>query len=246
MKKIFLSFLYICLIVCICGCGKMIKKKELTYETLQEEFGGIIDIDFSSARECMRLIRNKEYTVGGYVIDKKQNNIIDVDLYIITITDDKGYSNERNTIETFVTQDDFTSIDEGDFIYACGKMEYNNYYTENYPRLDCDNKGSITKNDSGNNISVADYVEDVNKIFDDTFFRIEGVIIQDGTDYEGKPAYKLYESEKSYEEDKSCYISIIFSEEQHNLNGKKIKVIGNYDDLSSYGYGLINCSIVDE
>ena len=66
MKKL-IEFTAVMLCFLLTGCGD--EKKEWTYELLEEEFGGVVELDFDSAVTCLRLLANQSYSVSGYVVD---------------------------------------------------------------------------------------------------------------------------------------------------------------------------------
>lgn len=243
-KSIIISALIILSIstVCLTGCEK--KPKEWTYELLEEELGGIIEDDFLSVKNCLNLIEETDYVVCGYITQKSCSSVIGVDLYNITITDDENYVYDGNTIEVCVTENAFSKVNEGDFIYASGEIEYNRYI-ENTVSMMCHTGGYISLDPIEGSISVKNYIENAKEIFEDTYFKTDGIIIQDGTRSDGIPRYNLYESEEAYKEDKyNNYISIEFTEEQHNINGKILTIIGK--PSLSFSGGLVECSIIDE
>lgn len=243
LKRIISCLLCICIMVCMCGCGASSGKKDWTYELLEEELGGIIEADFESVKSCLNLIEKKEYVVCGYITKKSCLSVIGVDLYNITITDDENYVYNGNTIEVCVTENAFSKVNEGDFIYASGKIEYNSY-TGNTISMMCHTGGYISSEPIDGSISVKNYIENAMNIFKDTYFKTEGFIIQDGTYSNGTPIYRFYESEKAYKENKYGYITIEFYEEQHNINGKIVTIMGKPG--SNISNGLTQCSIVNE
>lgn len=93
-------------------------------------------------------------------------------------------------------------------------------------------------------MSVDDFSNLAETIYNDTYFKTEGLIIKDGEDAEGEPKYYLYPSEESYKENKLTRVELEFSEYQSNINGKNVIVIGNPDGGSS-SQKLYNCSIVE-
>ena len=69
--------------------------------------------------------------------------------------------------------------------------------------------------------------------------------MQDGTYSNGTPMYKFYASEEAYNESKYVYIFVRFMEEQNNLNGRTVVIMGKPTDYIS-GMLLIECSIIEE
>lgn len=242
MKKC-ITFILVCCFL-FSGCGQK-EEKEWTYELLEEEFGGIIETDFESVSKCLNLIENNEFTVCGYITEK---NIVTwySDSYYIVITDDKENSYEKNTINVSIRENDFNKVDEGEFVYVSGRIQYNNYgmaEIENTVSMMCNRDGKISLEAIEESLAVMEYIKLAREIFEDTYFRTEGLIIQD-TYSNGSPKYMLYESEEAYKDSEDSYIAIEFSEEQHNINGKKVVIMGKPGGFISYG--LTACSIIEE
>ena len=93
--------------------------------------------------------------------------------------------------------------------------------------------------------SVSEYIRKTDKIYEETYFKTKGLVIQDGTHYDDSPKYYLYPSEKAYKEEKMTRIELKFINTESNLTGKTITVIGKPDDEATY-QGLKECSIVEE
>lgn len=244
MKKLMI-FLMICCLA-LGGCKNNSEIEEWDYEKLEEEFGGIIELDFESTKNCLDLIERNNYVVSGYIIEKTNSSILGLDLYYIKITDDMDNSYEGNEIDICVTKNDFFKVNEGDYIYASGKMQYTDYggkESENSVSMSCHTGGNISLEPIENCVTVKDYIDTVKNISESTYFQTEGILIQDGEYSNGTPIYKLYESKEAYKENKYGYISIGFLEEQYNMDGKTVVIIGKPDTYLFQG--LVKCSVLE-
>lgn len=240
MRKIKLFTAILLAVVLLGGCGGKKEPKELTYELLEKEFGGIIELDFESAKESLDLLEEHEYATCGFIIEKRESFVLGVELYNITITDNVENSYSENTINVSITKNAFDKVSEGDFIYTIGTMQYTDYggaKNDNFISMSCHVKGYISPNPIENSVSVGEYIKNVKEVSEGTYFQIQGVIIQDGENY------MLYESKEAYKEDKFGYIGLDFLEEQHNLNGKTVTVLGKPNTYLHMG--LVECSIVN-
>lgn len=237
--KMILTF-FVIMVVMFGGCEGKQEPKEWTYELLEKEFGGIIELDFESTKKSLDLLEEHEYVTCGFITEKRESSMFGKELYNITITDDLENSYSGNTINVSITQNAFDKVSEGDFIYASGTMNYVDYggaKSDNSVSMSCHVKGYISPQTIENSVPIKEYIENAREISEETYFQVKGVIIQDGENY------MLYESKEKYKEDKFGYIRLNFTEEQHNLNGKTVTIIGKPD---TYLYmGLIECSISD-
>lgn len=223
------------------------EEKKYTYELLEEDLGGVIEIDFQSVRECLKLIENHDYVVCGYIIEKTSSSMLGVDLFNIKITDDVEDSHNGNTVSINITQNPYEKVLEGDFIYASGTLNYVDYGTskmENSVSMLCHTGGYISSEEIEGYSSVSDYIDMVREISENTWFQTEGVIMQDEEDSNGARIYRLYESKEAYKENKNGYITIEFIEEQKNLNGKIVTIMGRPD--TNLFNGLVDCSIIEK
>lgn len=78
---------------------------------------------------------------------------------------------------------------------------------------------SVNKID-GAYLSVAEFIKLMDKIYKDTYFRAEEIIMQDGEEFEENQKYYLYPSEESYKENKFLRVKLKFLESQANIVGK--------------------------
>ena len=239
MKKVVIALLTLCLF--LCGCGKEEEKFEWTYEALEEELGGIIETDFESAGDCLKLIKNHEFYVCGYIVDKLDVNFMGSEVLGIDIADSMDGASEIFIGLDAETQ---TAPEVGEFVYIKGEYSEGAWGEGTYILNAWSGYVSLEKEDV-EYLSVNNYLKFMKIIFHDTLFRTEGLIIQDGVDSDGVPIYKLYESEETYRDYKYSYITIEFSEQQHNLNGKTVVIIGK-PYISAFQEGLKECSIIEE
>lgn len=212
-------------------------ENELTYEDLEKEFGGIIETDCISVRDYLNELSWKNYYVCGYVVDTNTYSPA-----LLTIADEMTSGNP--TGEIMIMQDEERSplyANEGDFVYASGEVAESFDY-ETYD-LSCYSGYVAEEKIDDEYLSVSDFLKLMGKIYDDTYFKTEGVIIQDGENFEGKPKYYLYPSEESYKEDKLSRVELNFQKTYSNLNGKHVVVMGNPDKNATY-QGLKNCNII--
>lgn len=234
MRKTNVFLIFLITTVLLSGCAEKNEPKEWTYELLEEEFGGIIELDFESTKKSLDLIENNKYAICAYIIQKKEVHMYK-DLYYITVTDNVENSYSGNTIDVCITQNAFNKVSEGEYIYAIGNSGANNDLSSF--SLSCHTNGYISHNEIENALTISEYIKLMEEISKNTYFQVQGVIIQDGENY------MLYESKEAYKENKFGYIRLDFTEEQHNLNGKTVTVIGKTDTFLHMG--LIDCSIVE-
>lgn len=214
------------------GCVRIKKSKEWTYELLEKEFGGIIEVDFKDLEKCLKLIEEHDYNICGYVIpDDYYLNVLG------RITDDKENSNIYNTMDLNLSGEELLKLNDGDFVYASGRVQYADYKTDTPASMRCDIRGNVSIEPMEKSVTIKEYINQVKKIGEDTYFQIQGLIIKDDENY------VLYESKETYKEDKFGYIRLNFAEEQHNLNGKIATIIGK-PDLFLFD-GLKECNVID-
>lgn len=217
------------------------KTKEWTYELLEEEFGGIVEVNYAELRDCLKLLSEEEYMVCGYIRELGSYEFMGHDISHVEIADSKMENKYKNNLYVGCKPFDLKDLSVGDFVYAKGtflaKVEYakNDYSYQ----INADGNVSKEKQEDKDCISVTDFYNLMDKIYDDTLFKVTGLIIKDGD------RYYLYQSEEAYKESKYNRIDIEFSEEQNNLNGKNVTIIGRADTFSNVGTGLIDCSIAD-
>lgn len=249
MKKLLITLL--CCLV-LAGCGKKennnsqdkgseinseeVNKKEWTYEDLEKEFGGIIETDCISVRDCLNELSWKDYYISGYITDLSGN--------ILTITDE--LENETSYKITVAKDTSTQYIPEiGDMVYMkvqnIDSFDDNYYLSDETTNLD---DGYVLKDKTDDNyLSVKAFIDLEDKIYKDTYFKTEGIIMQDGEDINGNPEYYLYPSEQSYKEDKYSRIEVSFRNNYSDLNGKHIVIMGN-PDKNAISQALKNCNIV--
>lgn len=242
-KPLLIWFIYLLLSFLIMYIGANLPIKEWTYDILEQEFGGIIETDCISVRDCLNLLSWEDYSVGGYIVDKHNGSALGYDVYSITISDDKDQTQEYNTISVSVTEYAYSQVQIGDFIYANGS--YSGCYANSH-QLSCNDEGeSLYTEEVKNSTSIQEFIKKMKQIYEDTFFKTEGLIMQDGENYDGEPQYYLYPSAETYKEEKYARIELEFDEIQYNLSGKTVVIIGK-PIHETFGQKLCECSIVKE
>lgn len=243
-KFLIIWFIYLLFSFFMMYVGANLPIKEWTYDILEQEFGGIIETDCISVRDCLNLLSWEDYSVGGYIVDKHNGSALGYDVYSITISDDKEQMQEYNTISVSVTEYAYSQVQIGDFIYANGS--YSGYYANSH-QLSCNDEGeSLYTEEVKNSTSIQEFIKKMKQIYEDTFFKTEGLAIQDGEDYDGNPQYYLYPSSESYKESKYTRIKLSFTTTQSDLTGKNVVIIGKPDGEVSFEQALRECSIVEE
>lgn len=250
MRKLLTTTLLVMCVLAGCGSEKNdnsqdnsseinseeVNKKEWTYEDLEKEFGGIIETDCISVRDCLNELSWKDYYISGYIADLSGN--------ILTITDE--LENETSYKITVAKDTNTQYVPEiGDIVYI--KVQNINSFDDDYYLSDETTNlddGYVLKDKIDDNyLSVKAFIDLEDKIYKDTYFKTEGIIIQDGEDYNGNPEYYLYPSEQSYKEDKYSRVKVSFRNGYSDLNGKHIVVMGNPDKNATL-QALKNCNIV--
>lgn len=252
MRKILILVAMLIVCAAIGGCGQTgssqgdsmsgsNKDERWTYEKLEEEFGGIIETDCLSVIDCLSKLSQKNYCVSGYIIKDSDFSYKEKKSKILTISDNK--SDNENSKETITASCDalpvaITTSNEK-FLYFEGEnldpSIPGTYHLS----------GSAYSKENGDNeyLSIAQFLMLMEKIYSDTYFKTEGIIMQDGEDIDGNPRYYLYPSEESYKQRKYSRIDLEFQKEYSNLNGKHVVIMGNPDN-NPYSQGLNNCNIV--
>lgn len=236
MKKTMAVIIAVMLCLLLTGCGK---KTEWTYELLEDEFGGVVELDFDSAVICLNLLAEQSYSVSGYVV-----NTNDLSTDILTLSEDPDAPvSYQITVGQGGNNKYFAK--EGEMVYV--RAHNIESYTENYYLTTLNVAGGYVSPDRKEDeyLSVSEFIKLMDQIYEETYFKIEGYILQDGEDYEGNPKYYLYQSEEAYNANKYGRIKIQFSEEQRNISGKEVLIIG-IPDISVSDNSLQNCSVVEE
>lgn len=239
MKKFVAMVLAATMCFSVAGCAK--EQKEWNYEELEKEFGGIIETDCVSVRDCLNILSWEDYYVSGYVVDV---NILSPD--ILKLSEDlDGKTSFQITVLQGGDNQYFAKVGETVYVKAenTDSFDENYYLSSNTVNLK-DGYVSAKKLDDSY-LSVLEFIRLMDKIYKDTYFRTTGIIMQDGENYDGTPRYYLYPSEDSYKEDKLTRVELSFLEEQTNIVGKTVTVVGNPDKNATF-QGLTNCSIVEE
>lgn len=203
------------------------KNKEWTYDLLQEEFGGVIEVaDCDALRNCLNLLSWEEYYVCGYVAD-----VNSFSPNILTLSD----NGEKEQYIVLLQGDDQDTrfAEVGDFVYANGKA---NEGTDCYYLY-----GSAKRKYIKEYLSVNEYLSLMKKIYEKTYFKTTGIIFPYGENYDGSICYRLYPSEEAYEEEKYL-IDVTFLEGQNVVIGKRVTILGK-PDTNALFQGLKDCSI---
>lgn len=240
MKKRFILLLVV-LVFILCSCGQEKNSvKDWTYELLEKEFGGIIETDCISVRDCLNILERKEYFICGYMRDVNTTTLLGYNIGGFDLTDEEN--DNKNTVHVgYEIKDSPQWFTEGDFAYVKGELLES--YTDEY-QVSSD-EGRICQNSNNTDwFSVRDFKNLIDKIYKETYFKTEGIVLQDGEDNDGMPKYYLYPSEEMYKEDKFARVRLLFSDAQSNLIGKRIVVIGKPD--VSCSTTLKECSIIEE
>lgn len=215
------------------------EKKEWTYEKIEKNFGETIETDCLSVRDCLNELSWKDYYVTGYVVGLNSSSPD-----ILTLSEDlEAKTSYQITVSQGKDNQYLAEVGETVYVKAqnINSFDDNYYLSSDTINLD-DGYVSPEKVDS-KYMSVMEFLELMGKIYDDTYFKTEGIVMQDGEDYEGNPKYYLYPSEDDYKEDKLSRIELEFQSNYSGLNGKYIIVMGNPDKNASY-QGLKNCNII--
>lgn len=232
---------FVIMVVMLGGCAGKNEPKEWTYELLKEEFGGITEVSYGELKDCLKLLSKKEYNVCGYVREYEICEFMGYDISHIIIADGETQNEYEKELRVCCEKSDLENVSKGDYIFASGTFLAKVEYTKNdYSyQIDTGNNPVQKRKDENDYVTVLDFYNLMDKIHDDTFFKVKGLIIKDGD------KYYLYESEESYKESKRNKIDIEFSEKQSNLNGKTVLIIGKPEVGSMYN-GLKECSVVEE
>lgn len=239
-KKLIALVLAACVLAGGCGSKPGEKENEWTYEKLENELGGIITIDLVSVRDCLNEISWHDYYFSGIVVE---TNSISRD--ILTLCDDSEGGGKSVIVSQGEENQYFAEKGETVYVKAQNIQSLDDdYYLSSKTTNLSDGYISCDKKDE-EYVSIHELNRYMDKIYKDTYFKTEGIVIQDGEDFDGNPEYYLYPSEESYKEDKFLRLEISFLEEQSNIVGKTVTIIGNPDKNASY-QGLTRCSIVEE
>lgn len=228
MKKMFV-FISL-LVIILCGCSGSVKQKEWTYDLLKKDFGGIIEVDGDSIQNCLYLLLENEYHVFGYVQDIDLDH---PDQFTMSASD-----SESTGIKVIQYEDPYYA-ESGELIYINGSVRPLNSFNDVTYYL-C---GDVSKEqDDREYLSVADFLVLMDKIYEQTYFKTSGIILSES--YNDIPIYYLYPSEESYKKDKDKRIEVSFSENQSNIVGKEVVIMGK--PFNDFIIGLDDCSIIEE
>lgn len=221
-----------------CGAkeGQNDMAEQYTYEDFESSIGNIIETDYSTAKNILNLVKKHEFVTCGYIVQKTETSMLGYNFYSLNLSNENG----TQEIEVSVTKKAYEKVNEGDFVYAYGTLDYTDYGIDGYENncsIDCSNGGYISPNEINSSLSIQEYISIVKEISENTYIQTNGLVMQDGENY------KLYLSKDSYNENKNSYIKLEFSENQSNLNGKTITVIGKIDTY--LWQGLVDCNVLE-
>jgi len=228
MKRVLLLLGILLCLSCVISCGKEEEKaEEWTYERFEDELGGIIEMDVLSIEKCFQEFYSQEIAICGYVIYDGVSRKLSPELE----TESKS-----NTILLAMSNEKLY----GKFVYIKGK-DLSRIYEGMYRLADI-KECSLEAGEGIEYRSVREYIRLMEDFYENTYIKVEGLVMQDGTNLDGTPSYRLYPSEESYNEDISKFIFLYFTETPANLHGKHITVMGKPDDV----YSLVECNVVEE
>lgn len=228
MKRVLLLLGILLCFSCVISCGKEEEKAdEWTYERFEDELGGIIEMDVLSIIQCFHEFYVQEIAIQGYVI---QGGVT------CELSDEPETGSGSNTIGLPMDNEKLY----GELVYIRGK-DLNKIYEGRYRLMDI-KKCSLDEEEGIEYRSVREYIRLMENFYENTYIKVEGLVMQDGTKLDGTPNYKLYPSEESYNENISKFIFLYFTETPANLHGKHITVMGKPDDV----YSLVECNVVEE
>lgn len=245
-KKLLLTaLLATCLVA---GCGKAGIKKEQnseieqdwSYEKIEKQFGGIIETDCISVRDCLKELSWKDYYIYGIVVETNKYSSS-----ILTLSEDlEAKTSYQITVSQGENDNYYAKVGEVVYVKAQNINSYDDSYHLSTETINLDD-GYVSKEKPDKEyLSVMEFLQLMEKIYDDTYFKTEGIIMQDGEDSDGQPEYFLYPSEEGYKEDKLSRVELKFKNKYSNLNGKHVTIMGNPDKNATF-QGLRNCNITD-
>lgn len=192
------------------------KPKKLTREEILNNLGEVLTVSFDEMVKYIDVLQESKFYIEGKIEEAKYDSF------------NKYYRYELDAgLFDTITIHDSQKFEEGDYVYVTvkGLSDYNDEF----------DTIQISKSKSNQTyLGAEDYFEMCEKRAK-TRFKVTGYILDSHTNtlyasiYYGKTIYYMWESENAYELDKSrsnC-IAIVFSDDQTNIIGKKIQVIGN-------------------
>lgn len=215
------------------------EKEEWTYEKIEKDFGGIIELDCLSVRDCLNELSWKDYYISGCVVQTngESSGILEIS------EDEEAKTSYQITVSQGENDKYVAKVGEIVYIKAQNINSFDDGYYLSSDTINLDDGYVSPEKVDREYMSVVEFLKLMGEIYEDTYFKTEGIVIQDGEDYEGNPKYYLYPSEDGYKEDKFSRVELKFQSNYSNLNGKHIVVIGNPDKNASY-QGLRKCNII--
>lgn len=215
------------------------ESEEWTYEKIEKDFGGIIELDCLSVRDCLNELSWKDYYISGYVVrtNGESSGILEIS------EDEEAKTPYQITVSQGENDKYVAKVGEIVYIKAQNINSFDDGYYLSSDTINLDDGYVSPEKIDREYMSVMEFLKLMGEIYDDTYFKTEGIVMQDGEDYEGNPKYYLYPSEDGYKEDKFSRVELKFQSNYSNLNGKHVVVMGNPDKNASY-QGLKKCNIV--
>lgn len=228
MKRVllFLGILFCFLSITSCGKEKEVAE-EWNYERLEEELGNIIELDLESLVDILEMFQSHETTICGYVGKD------------LTVSDELEDRNDKNTIVLMLGG---YNVKSGNFVYLKGIPCS---YLGDYYMLQPLSNNQPLDEPGEDAMSVNQYVSLMDKYYEDTYFKTEGLLLQKGTWFDGTPRYVLYSSEEAYNESQYNYVTLNdFIVDPASMIGKYVVVMGKPDMFIRNG--LTGCNIIEE
>ena len=199
------------------------RPKELTRAAILENLGEVLTVSFDEMMKYIDVLNESKFYIEGKIEKAEYSSFFKYYEYEL----DAGLLNT-------ITIRDSQKFEEGDYVYATVRG-----ISDFHDEIDTI---AISKNTSNQAyLRTEDYFEICEKK-EQTRFKVTGYILDSYVDINGTTTYYMWESENAYTADKnrSKCIKIIFSDEQTNIVGKEIQVIGHLN-----WNGILNkCSIV--
>ena len=199
--------------------------KEISREELIGKLGGVLNVSCDEMIKYRDLLQESKYYIEGKIEKAEYDTFYKTYQYEL----DAGLF---DTITVHSTQ----KFGKGDYVYVTVKGLTTYHGVSD--RID------ISKSKQDQTYFTAEDYFEICKNNEKTLFKVTGYILDSHDDIYGNTIYYMYESENSYQSDKTKNNRILmeFSDEQTNIIGKKIQIIGN---LWSDGE-LHQCSIVSD
>lgn len=198
--------------------------KEITREELLLQLGGILEVDFEDLGRYLDWLYDSTYYIECKIEEVGYSSLYKTYQYILG----ESFQNE-----IFIHNEQ--RFDEGDYVYVSVRGLDTKHVIRGSTSISKSKEADIEY------MSVEEYIN-IYKALNKTKFKTTGYIFDAGVDSDGQIIYLMYASEEAYIAGMRGR-RILFLEEQTNIVGKKIQVIGSGES----GYrGLSNCSVVSD